>query len=199
MIRLSPCPKLYSLDQDKAVSPDQTLAAVRARLANLPLAILSETRRIDLGRLDIPVYLSIVGHDAKAVMPTRKQMGKGATAAQAEASALMELMERYGFFTFWQNPQGAVRATWSEAERLFGDALIPLEEVGKACHDNLDPVQIRRIMELRAWTFIPATRIIDGSECYVPLDLFKQLGEFNGSSAGNTDVESLLQGACELV
>jgi len=33
----------------------------------------------------------------------------------------------------------------------------------------------------------------------VPLDWFKTLGEFNGSSAGNTPEESILQGACELV
>ena len=199
MIRLSPCPKRYSLDQDKAVSPDQTLAAVRERLAGLPLAILSETRRIDAGRLGIPVYLSVCGHDAKAIMPTRKQMGKGATPIQAEASALMELMERYGFFTFWRDPPEAVHATWSEAERLFGDSLMPLEDVSKACHDDLDPDQARRIMNLRAWTFVPATRIVDGGLRHVPLDLFKQLGEFNGSSAGNTDVESILQGSCELV
>lgn len=199
MIHLAPCPKLYSLDQDKAVSPSQTLAAVRERLAGLPLAILSETRRIDAGRLGIPVYLSVCGQDARAIMPTRKQMGKGATPAQAEASALMELMERYGFFSFWQNPPGAVRATWSEAEDLFGEMLMPLEEVTRACHDTLPLDQARRVMDLRAWLFAPATRIIDGCLCYVPLDLFKQLGEFNGSSAGNTDVESLFQGACELV
>ncbi len=199
IIRLTPCPKTYSLDQDKAVSPSQTLSLVRNRLANLPLSILSETRRIDTGRLGIPVYLSVCGNDAKAIMPTRKQMGKGASPAQAEASALMELMERYGFFSFWERPPGAVYATWSEAEQRFGDTLMPLEEVVKACHDNVTPEQARRIMDLRAWTFVPATRIADGAVCHVPLDLFRRLGEFNGSSAGNTDVESLLQGACELV
>ncbi|MDR2489545.1 MAG: YcaO-like family protein [Desulfovibrio sp.] len=199
MIRLSPCLKSYSQDQDKAVEPAQTIARVRERLAALPLAILAETRRIDHGRLGIPVYLSICGPDAKAVMPTRKQMGKGASPMQAEASALMELMERYGFFTFWQHLPGAVHTTWSEAEQRFGRTLMPLEEISKACHDTLPPAETRRIMDLRSWIFMPATRIADGSLCHVPLDLFKQLGEFNGSSAGNTDVESLLQGACELV
>ena len=199
MIRLTPCPKQYSLDQDKAVSPERTLALVRERLAGLPLAILSETRRIDAGRLGIPVYLSVCGHDAKAIMPTRKQMGKGATPAQAEASALMELMERYGFFSFWQRLPEAAQATWSEAERLFGGSLMPPAEIAAACHDAIGPEQARRIMDLRAWTFVPATRILDGATVHVPLDLFRRLGEFNGSSAGNTDAESLLQGACELV
>lgn len=199
MIRLLPCPKQYVLDQDKAVTPEQTLARVRQRLSSLPLSILAETRRIDSGRLGIPVYLSVCGHDAKAIMPTRKQMGKGATPAQAEASALMELMERYGFFSFWERLPKAVRATWSEAEQRFGDSLMPLDEIIKACHDDISREQARRIMDLRVWTFVPATRIADGVTVHAPLDLFKQLGEFNGSSAGNTDVESLLQGACELV
>ena len=34
---------------------------------------------------------------------------------------------------------------------------------------------------------------------YVPLDWFKKLNEFNGSSAGNTFEESISQGGCELV
>ena len=41
--------------------------------------ILQETMRIDSGRLDIPVYLSLLGADAQRVVPTKKQMGKGAT------------------------------------------------------------------------------------------------------------------------
>lgn len=199
MINLTSCPKTYAFDQDKAVPPEQTLAHVRERLAGLPLIIVRETRRIDTGRLGIPVYLSRCGDDASRVMPTRKQMGKGASPVQAETSALMELMERYGFFTYWQRPPGAVQATWSEAEKRFGAELMPIREIIRACHDNVSPDDARRIMDLRSWIFVPATRIIDGNIVYAPLDLFKQLGEFNGSSAGNTDVESIMQGACELV
>ena len=57
--------------------------------------------RIDSGRLDIPVYLSLLGVDARRVVPTHKQMGKGATPVQAEASALMELVERFSFFSLY--------------------------------------------------------------------------------------------------
>lgn len=202
MIDLSPCPKAYSQDQDKAVTPEKTLERVRNRLAALPLSILAQTRRIDNGRLGIPVFLSVCGEDARQSMPVRKQMGKGASAAQAEASALMELMERYGFFTFWERPRDALFATWDEAEQRFGDSLMPLSEVIAACHDRIGTDQARRVMNLRQWRFTPAVRLGKDGQAEirrVPLDLFKQLGEFNGSSAGNTDVESLLQGACELV
>lgn len=203
IIELTPCPKGYVADQDKAVDPAVTLARVRSRLASLSLSILAETRRIDNGRLGVPVFLSVCGADAKAIMPTRKQMGKGASPAQAEASALMELMERYGFFTFWERLPEAVFCTWDEAEARFGASLLPLEQVIAACHDSITVPEARRIMNLRRWTFVPATRIpgLGGTAelCHVPLDLFRKLGEFNGSSAGNTDVESILQGACELV
>lgn len=198
-IDLAANPKSYSYDQDKAVSPSETVRNVRERLQALPLSILAQTRRIDNGRLGIPVFLSVCGDDARQIMPTRKQMGKGASPEQAEASALMELMERYGFFSFWERLPGAVHATWSEAERLFGDNLIPIAEICAACHDSIPVETAREILDLRSWIFVPCLRVMDEKTVFAPLDLFKVLGEFNGSSAGNTDVESLLQGACELV
>ena len=132
-------------------------------------------------------------------MPTRKQMGKGASPEQAEASALMELMERYGFFTFWRDRPHMECLTWAEAEARFGASLISVQELVKACGGKLSDDAARALLGLRPWLFYPALRIHDESIVQVPLDLFRQLGEFNGSSAGNTDVESILQGACELV
>ena len=199
MIKLVSTPKGYSKDQDKVNAPEQTLQRIRERLQNLSLNILSHTKRIDIGRLGIPVFLSVCGEDAKKIMPTRKQMGKGASVAQAETSALMELMERYGFFTFWADLPNCTKCTWTEAVQKFGDGLIPLAEIIKACHDKLPHAEAERVLDLRQWLFCPATRISDGQTVYLPLDLFKQLGEFNGSSAGNSDVESILQGSCELV
>lgn len=201
-IRLSPCPKGHTLELDKAMSPAATLACVRQRLTALPLDILATTRRIDTGRLGIPVYLSVCGEDARRIMPTRKQMGKGASATQAEASALMELMERYAFFTFWervpQMPQ-MVEATWSEAEQRFGAALLPLEEILHSVQDSLSPEKARRVLDLVRWQFLPVTDLKHMREVWAPLNWFKKLGEFNGTSAGNTEEESLLQGLCELV
>ena len=199
MISLSPTPKKYHTDQDKACTPQETVSRVKAALSGLSLSILAQTRRIDNGVLGIPVFLSICGEDARSVMPTRKQMGKGASPEQAEASALMELMERYGFFTFWRDLPEATQATWEEAKRLFPQTLMPLELVNKACGDTLPHDALERILNLRPWLFVPSTHIATGNTVHVPLDLFKVLNEFNGSSAGNTQVESILQGTCELV
>lgn len=198
-ISLSPCPKGYTHDLDKAIAPEETVRRVRARLEAARADILAETRRIDTGRLGIPVYLSVCGAEARRVMPTRKQMGKGSSPAQAQASALMELMERYAFFSFWERRPFFREATWSEAETQFGSALLPIEEILRSVHDSADPATARRLMDLRRWQFFPATRLSDGATVWLPLDWFKLLGEFNGTSSGNSAEESLLQGLSELV
>ncbi len=198
MIELAPCPKHYTKDQDKAVSPQETLARVRERLAATGKSILARTRRIDTGRLDIPVFLSECGADARAVMPTRKQMGKGASPEQAEASALMELVERYSFFTRWNSPEYFTVRTYSQA--LQGEMpVMPVRRLLQSVLEEMPEEKALEIMDLRPWRFHPATDIGAGREENIPLEWFKALGEFNGSSAGNTHEESILQGACELV
>jgi len=198
-ITLAPCPKGYTRDLDKTMTPAQTIARVRERLDSSRLDILSKTRRVDVGRLGIPVFLSVCGADARRIMPTRKQMGKGSSAEQAEASALMELMERFAFFSFWEQRPHMVSATWSEAEARFGSDLLPLEAMLRSVDDNLSPQNARRVLDLTSWQFYPATRLLDGKTVWLPLDWFKLLGEFNGTSAGNSREESLLQGLSELI
>lgn len=97
-ISLQDCSKTFRHDQEKVRAPEETVRWVRRRLENLRLRILAKTLRIDTGRLGIPVYISLCGPDAAVLTGTQKQMGKGASPAQAEASALMELMERFSFF-----------------------------------------------------------------------------------------------------
>lgn len=198
-ITLHSCPKAYTRDLDKSVSPEQTVARVRTTLAASGLDVLAETRRVDTGRLGIPVYLSVCGKDARRIMPTRKQMGKGSSAEQAQASALMELMERFAFFSFWEARPHMIMATWQEAEARFGQDLMPVEEILRSVDDHLDPQAARRVLSTVRWSFYPATCLLDGRTVWTPLDWFKLLGEFNGTSAGNSAEESLLQGLSELV
>lgn len=198
-IRLKGCPKAATSDLDKAVPSQDTVDNVKRALKASGLDILASSRRIDAGRLGIPVYLSICGTDAKAVMPTRKQMGKGSSPAQAEASAIMELMERYSFFSFWHDPSHMERLNWREAKKRFGDALLPVSEMLKSVQDNLEPDIAENLLDLATWSFYPATDLKTGQIVWLPLDWFRMLGEFNGSSAGNTAEESLLQGVSELV
>ena len=198
-ITLKPCPKGYTRDLDKAVSPAATIEHVHSRLAAAGLDVVAGTRRVDVGRLGIPVYLGLCGKDARAVMPTRKQMGKGSSEEQALASALMEVMERFAFFSFWERAQNIFTGVWSEAEARFGQNLLPLEDILGSVGDAVSHERARQIMNLVPWQFYPATHLQSGRTVWLPLDWFRMLGEFNGSSAGNSAEESLLQGLSELV
>jgi len=105
--------KKFTQDQDKIIPPEATLENVKNRFARLDLSILEKTVRIDNGRLDIPVYFSVCGEDAARLTGTTKQMGKGATPAQAETSAVMELVERFSFYNFASTPQHFIYDTHS--------------------------------------------------------------------------------------
>ena len=199
MIKIHSCPKGYVTDLDKTCSPEETVARAREALSRSGKRILAQTRRIDTGRLAIPVFMSVCGEDARDIMPTRKQMGKGASPAQAEASALMELAERFSFFSFWDAPDNFRPMTWSQARDAFGDRLMPISFVIRSVADTVDEADAERILDLLPWRFAPVTDIGAGREYMAPLDWFKKLNEFNGSSAGNTLEESMLQGGCELV
>ena len=147
------------------------MARAKAAFARLGAGVLAETKRIDTGRLGIPVFMSICGDEARAVMPTRKQMGKGASPEQAEASALMELAERYSFFSFWRDADRFFPATWSEAEAHFGQRLVPLAVILASVGDAISDADARRILDLLPWRFVLVRDVANGTDVAVPLGL----------------------------
>jgi ribosomal protein S12 methylthiotransferase accessory factor len=188
--------KTYTLDQDKVVSPQETVNRFQERLKNVDLDVLQRAFRIDNGRLDIPVFFSICGADAARVIGTRKQMGKGATSEQAQASAVMELAERFSLFSFMQDSRNFVNA---KLDSLDGNA-VSFEMIAKSVHAEADELEVsRRIfadLTLR-WTW--GYNLTRQTEVLIPFDWFYTINEFNGPSAGNCVEEALLQGICEIV
>lgn len=199
MIELKDCFKKFNTDLDKACDPTETVARVKGLLAEKCEGVLAETDQVDTGRLGIPVFVSTCGPAAKAVMPTRKQMGKGASPEQAEASALMELVERFSYFSFWADDANFTELTWSQAKDQWPDEIMDIKRVIASVNEDISEEDAIRIMDLHSWRFHPALNVASEKHEYVPLDWFKVLNEFNGSSAGNTFEESIAQGGCELV
>lgn len=188
--------KGYTLDQDKICSPEETVRRFKDRLRSVNLDILRETVRIDTGRLDIPVYFSVCGRDAEAVTGTRKQMGKGGTPAQSEASAVMELAERFSFFSFWKNPEHFII---EEYRNLMAPA-IEFDAIARSVHDEEGELDAAREIFSRLplkWT--TAYNLTKGESVLIPFDWFFAINEYNGPSAGNCVEEAISQGICELV
>jgi ribosomal protein S12 methylthiotransferase accessory factor len=194
-LHLTDALKGYTYDQDKLLTPEETIRRVRDRLSRLDLKLLQDTKRIDSGRLDIPVYLSLLGVDARRVVPTHKQMGKGATPAQAEASALMELVERFSFFTYLD--EGPLDFGCS---RDLGGQALPFSLLARSLFDTAPTVAAAaRLYEDWPLYFVPATNVTRNEAVYLPIHWFYLIEEYNGPAAGNCLEEAVLQGLGEVV
>ena len=199
VIRLQDCMKAYTIDQDKAISPEETVALFKSKLDDLQLDILKEVKRIDNGRLGIPVYFSVCGEDARAMTGTKKQMGKGASPIQAQASACMELVERFSFFTFKNNPDNFIVGDYQEM-RDGGYPVLDIKYLLQSVHDEKhDADFLEQVLQgiPMQWTW--ATSLVSGDDILMPFSWFFAINEFNGPSAGNSYEEAALQGICEIV
>ena len=95
----------------------------------------------------------------------------------------MELVERFSFFSFFARAGSCVTATWSEAEAHFGSRLVP---------PGPDPPERARSHPRRHGQGDSRSRALAlrpgpspwprGETVAVPVDWFKLLNEFNGSS-----------------
>ena len=195
-IELKDAYKGYTLDQDKIISPEDTVQRFKARLKTVNLDILKRTVRIDNGRLDIPIYFSLCGKDARQTIGTKKQMGKGGTPSQSEASAVMELAERFSFFSFVKNPQNFFVEKFCNIQ----DRVLPFEMIAKSVHDQSDDLPVtQKIFENLPLKWTWAYNLSRKEQTLVPFDWFFAINEFNGPSAGNCVEEAISQGICEII
>ena len=197
-VELNDAHKTYTFDQDKIVSPEDTVRRFRKKLKKVNLDILKRTIRIDNGRVDIPIYFSICGRDAYDIIGTKKQMGKGGTPSQSEASAVMELAERFSFFSFVKNPDNFFTESFGNIKDK--QTVIPFDMIAKSVHDASDDLPAaRKIFENLPLKWTWAYNLTRKKEMLVPFDWFFSINEFNGPSAGNCTEEAISQGICEIV
>jgi ribosomal protein S12 methylthiotransferase accessory factor len=188
--------KRFTLDLDKVLTPEETVRRFKEKLKGVNLDILESTMRIDNGRLGIPVYFSICGKDAFEIIGTKKQMGKGGTPEQSEASAVMELAERFSFFSFSRNPKNF----FVEEYRNLKNHAVPFEAIALSVHDSSDDLDKAQEVFSRLplkWTW--GYNLTRQEEVLIPFDWFFAINEYNGPSAGNCVEEALSQGICEIV
>jgi len=195
-LRLKDAFKQYKHDQDKIITPEKTVERFKQRLKDNKLDILDDIVRIDKGRLDIPVYFSVCGPQARAAIGNFKQMGKGATPAQSQASAVMELGERFSLFSFLQNPENF---TLAPKESLHTPSM-NFDQIARSVEDDSEDLAVAsgffNALPLQ-WTW--AYNLTRGKAEMVPFNWFWTINQYNGSSAGNCNEEALCQGICEVV
>lgn len=175
----------------RTVRPEQTEARVRRVQARLPLTRLSDLTPLDPIRL--PVY-SVVTPLARDLTV---HMGKGADAASARASALMEAVERVSAET--APPGSTLRASFA----------------GLA-HDRRRPAVDPAALDLpadtayapdRAFTWIEGFDLMAGAPVLLPADLalnppaegILRNVDSNGLASGNTLLEAVVHGLCEVI
>ena len=127
---------------------------------------------------------------------TAKQMGKGATPVQAEASAIMELVERFSLYRYSANPANFQ----VDRQADLKDRAMEFAVLARSVDDtsgNIDAVgRFFADLPLR-WT--TAWNLTRGEKVLLPFDWFFTINQFNGSCAGNCNEEALCQGICEVV
>ncbi len=184
--------KTYTYDQDKVISPEQTVKQVKHRFKDINLDILRETKRIDSDRLGIPVFMSICGIDAIKITGSKRHMGKGATPEQAEASALMELVERYSLFNF-------VKSNYINCSyKKIKNKAIPFKHIAFSVN-NVDIKLAKDVFSEISLSWVPAYNLTKRREIFIPIDWFYAINEYNGAAAGNTLEEAIIQGICEVI
>lgn len=188
--------KSYQHDQDKILSPEETVAKFKKRLDDTGLKILDDIVRVDKGRLGIPVYFSVCGPEARTAIGNYKQMGKGATPAQSQASAVMELAERFSLFSFFYNSGNFIQAPRIDIKAPTMD----FDTIARSVDDRSDDLPVVQDFFSRLplqWTW--AHHLTQGNVVLVPFNWFWAINQFNGASAGNGVEEALCQGICEVV
>jgi oxazoline/thiazoline synthase len=223
---LNPAKKRFTEDGGHRTStPEETVARYSSHISPITGAV-SSLVPVDLGdRADDVVHVYVAGHNfalggdtlafVKRSLRT-KSAGKGATDAQARASAICEAIER--FSGVFQGDEPRQTATFRE----LGDRAIPPSELAHFSE--------RQFAERDAWNargsqfqIVPRPfdsdaeiewspvwsltrddwRLLPTRHCYFGYpggeESFFCWGDSNGNAAGNTIEEAILQGFFELV
>jgi len=192
-ILLKSSPKCPASELGKVLPPGETVRNVKQVLKRNNLRLVREILRVDYRRFDIPVFVCLAGEDNNA--PAPKSMGKGYTPEQAEASALMELIERFSHANFPQ-PQHLRKEIYDDVknESIPFDYFffIPNKEA-KIPEENK-----AKFTEL-PFSWVPAYSLQQKRDFLIPYEWFADIQGTNGLSAGNTLEEAILQGLCEVM
>jgi ribosomal protein S12 methylthiotransferase accessory factor len=189
-ITLSSCRKAYREDTHRAVSPEETLARVSAKI---PVAGITRVADItNLDRVGIPVFSSIRPTAQEGAVSVYN--GKGATPAEARVSAVMEGIERYSAEIHDH------RITLGTYPEMAGKGLA-VDPRALTLPRGADPDG--RLPWVEAWDIVADEGVcVPAHAVFHPLPrrcppLFRT--NTNGLASGNTLTEAVFHGLAEIV
>ncbi len=189
----SKSPKLIG---DKALSPSETIKMAEEALSRSGFRFYRGVKRVDKGRLGIPVYMSFYDLDGQKLTGKFKQMGKGENEEFAKASAIMELIERLSVYHFLKTlPE---KALFTSYDSLSFEGL-PFEEIEKSLENKEDFKKFIDFFKKIPFYFVKNYCLTMDKEILFPFHWFWLIYEYNGSSSGNTYAETACQAICEIV
>ncbi len=193
-MKLKDCFKAGGKDYDKARSPEETLDWVFERFRKFDQPVLKSVERIDKDRLGIPVYVSRYEPGACMVTGSARQMGKGITDAQARASAVMEIVERFSLFQFLNSNSMACMPRNRLAEPAFPRSLLL-----KAIHSQDVPEKALDFLDEFPIQWAEGLDTCNGESIPVPFSWVWPINKYNGAAAGNSLEEAAVQAISEVV
>ncbi|MEW6327769.1 MAG: YcaO-like family protein [Thermodesulfobacteriota bacterium] len=196
--QLNPSPKGYCYGQHKAISPEETVQRALSSLASTGRPVFEGVSQLDhLDRIGIPAYVCKVNPAIRQSMGLTDTLGKGITVAQAQASALMELVERYSAVSFLENDNASHFITrYDDIRRYAPSPGIFLEPFERYRHNRQTILTDLCTCPL-AWTW--SYSLTQGKSFLFPLKWFTFVYGTTGFAAGNTLEEAILQAICEVV
>ncbi len=189
--------KGYTFGQDKVVPPEKTIGNATLRLNKMEIPVLENVFRIDnLDRIGIPAFICQINQVLKEQLRLTDSFGKGVIPEQAQASALMEAVERYSCMSFLRQDSNFMVATYSEVQGKtcpLTDLLLPFDgdyRDNQAIIDDLAKIPLH-------WT--KSFSLTENKEILYPTRWFTYIYGTTGFSAGNSMEETVLQGLCEVI
>ena len=199
---------MQSFIPGKDASLESTIATMQAKLAQRGF-VLNESSWLN----EIESIWSVHVKDTEC--PMLFANGKGATELAARASALGEFFERLGTHYFWTHFHlGETRANRSfvhyPQERWFTphvDGRWPEAMLNPELHAFYNPdgnIDANVLVDLnsgnvaRGICALPYTRLRDGAQAFIPVNIIGNLYVSNGMAAGNTVNEARAQALSEI-
>lgn len=179
----------------KQIAPEDTVEYVLNRLVKMKYPILDYYRPVERPSR-IPVYVFAVNDNFRRFTArATNSTGKGHTPAQAMASGIMEMIERYSCHKYiaFGNDNIEKIARFPQ----LSDNLFTLETLLSILTESPDAQMQPELMDARMALYRGST--LDGRMVYIPINLLTFFVTTNGMAAGNSLEEALIHGLCEVI